>query len=170
MKLPTLEPQSSPIQEGLGDPYLRLQLEEKVPIAIPMETAREVLVVPVEQITPIPNMHDCVLGLLNQRSRVFWVIDLSSMLGYSGFTTTARQFNVVILQVDEVPLGLAVPTVQGVTRFSTDLIQSPIGAVAPNIAPYLRGCLPEEQEILLVLDPDAIVHASVLQRNLRGLF
>lgn len=165
MKLPTLEPQSSPLQEGLGDPYLRLQVGEKVPTAIPMQTTREVLVVPVEQITPIPNMPSCVLGLLNQRSRVFWVVDLSIMLGYAGLTANTRQFNIVILQVGQIPLGLAVPAVQGVMRFPTDMIQSPIGTVAPNIAPYLRGCLPDKQEILLVLDPDAIVHASVLQRN-----
>lgn len=165
MKLPTLEIQSSPLQEGLGDPYLRLRLSESVPIVIPMEAAQEVLVVPVEQITPIPNMPNCILGLLNQRSRVFWVVDLSIMLGYAGLTANVRQFNIVILQAEQVPLGLAVPAVQGVTRFSADIIQSPLGTVAPNIAPYLRGCLPEEQEILLVLDPDAIVNASVLQRN-----
>lgn len=165
MKLPTLEIQSSPLQEGLGDPYLRLRLSESVPIMIPMEAAREVLVVPVEQITPIPNMPNCILGLLNQRSRVFWVVDLSIMLGYAGLTANVRQFNIVILQAEQIPLGLAVPAVQGVTRFPADIIQSPLGTVAPNIAPYLRGCLPEEQEILLVLDPDAIVNASVLQRN-----
>ena len=165
MKLPTIEPQSSPLQEGLGDPYLRLQLADGIPTAIPMEAAREVLVVPAEQISPIPNMPDCLLGLLNQRSRVFWVVDLSIMLGYAGLTANTRQYNIVILQVGQIPLGLAVPSVQGVTRFPVDIIQSPIGTVAPTIAPYLRGCLPEEREILLVLDPDAIVHASVLQRK-----
>ncbi|KAI9131081.1 chemotaxis protein CheW [Acaryochloris sp. CCMEE 5410] len=164
MKLPTLDLQASPLQEGLGDPYLKLRLSDSVPVALPMEAAREVIVVPVEQISPIPNMPTCVLGLLNQRSRVFWVVDLSIMLGYSGLMTNARQYNVAILQVGQVPLGLAVPIIQGVTRFPSDTIQSPIGTVAPNIAPYLRGCLPEEKEILLVLDPDAIVNSSVLQR------
>lgn len=162
MKLPTLDLQSSPLQEGLGDPYLKLRLSDSAPVALPMEAAREVIVVPVEQITPIPNMPNCLLGLLNQRSRVFWVVDLSSMLGYTGLMTNAREFNIAILQVGQVPLGLAVPTVQGVTRLPTDIIQSPIGMVAPSIAPYLRGCLPEEKEILLILDPDAIVNASVL--------
>lgn len=165
MKLPTQDFQASPVQEGIGDPYLKLRLSESVPVALPMEAAREVVVVPAEQITPIPNMPNCVLGLLNQRSRVFWVVDLSIMLGYAGITANSRQFNVVILQVGKVPLGLAVPIVQEVTRFAADIIQSPIGTVAPQIAPYLRGCLPEEQEILLVLDPDAIVNASVLQRQ-----
>lgn len=165
MKLPTLNLQSSPLQEGLGDPYLKLRLSDRVPVALPMEAAREVIVVPVEQVTPIPNMPICVLGLLNQRSRVFWVVDLSIMLGYAGFMANTRAYNIAILQVGQVPLGLAVPTVEGVTRFPSETIQSPIGTVAPSIAPYLRGCLPEEREILLVLDPDAIVYASVLQHQ-----
>lgn len=165
MKLPTLDLQSSPLQEGLGDPYLRLRLSDNVPVALPMEAAREVIMMSMEQITPIPNMPTCVLGLLNQRSRVIWVVDLSIMLGYAGFTANTRQFNIVILQVGQTPLGLAVPKVQGVTRFPLETIQSPIGTVAPNIAPYLRGCLPEEREVLLVLDPDAIINASVLQRQ-----
>jgi positive phototaxis protein PixI len=165
MKRPTPELQLTPGQAGASDPYLKLQLSSNVSTAIPMEAAREVLVVPVEQITPIPNMPDCVLGLLNQRSRVFWVVDLSVMLGYSGLTSSDRQLNIIILQSGQTPLGLAVPVLQGVTRFPTDGIQSPIGTVAPNIAPYLRGCLPEGQEILLILDPEAIVHASVLQRQ-----
>jgi len=164
MKLPTLDLQSSPLQEGLGDPYLRLRLSDNVPVALPMAAAREVLVMSMEQITPIPNMPACVLGLLNQRSRVIWVVDLSIMLGYVGFTANTRQFNIVIFQVDQVPLGLAVPIVQGIARFPLETIQSPIGTVASNIAPYLRGCLPDEREVLLVLDPDAIINASILQR------
>lgn len=163
MKLPILELQSRQLQEGVGDPYLKLQLGTDISTAIPMVAIREVLVVNAEQISPIPNMPSCVVGLLNQRSRVFWVADLSTILGLEPLNIATRQYNIVIIESGAIPLGLAVPTVKGVMRFPAELIQSPIGSVSPSIAPYLRGCLPQEQDILLVLDPDAILDISMLQ-------
>ncbi|MEO1558895.1 MAG: chemotaxis protein CheW, partial [Cyanobacteria bacterium J06632_19] len=45
----------------------------------------------------------------------------------------------------------------------SDEIGSPIGQVASSLVPYLRGCIVQEKEILLVLDAHAIVHSSNLR-------
>jgi twitching motility protein PilI len=145
--------------------YLRLQLDAQTQAVIPMKQMQEVVVVPIERITSIPNMPDCVFGLLNQRSRVFWVIELPRLLELSPLDPQLTEYNIAIVRADNIPMGLVVQQILGVMRFSEELIQSPIGAVAPGVSPYLRGCLLQRGEgILLVLDAIAIVNAPVLQQ------
>ena len=165
MNTSTLAFQSNQLQKNLGDPYLRLQLDRQTQAVLPMEDTQEVLVVPVGRIMPMPNMPACVLGLLNQRSRVFWVIDLPQMLELQALDTEVQQYNLAIVRVGNIPLGLVVEKVKGVMRFTADLMQSPIGTVAPGLIPYLRGCLLQKTEVLLVLDAEAIVRSPILHSS-----
>jgi positive phototaxis protein PixI len=156
-----IAPQTASLKEALGEPYLQLQLTQNVLAVLPMEHAQEALVVAADTLTPIPNMPASVLGLLNRRSRVFWVVDLSQVLGLSACRTNVQQYNIILVRVGNRPLGLVVPEVEGVRRFSAAEVRSPVGAVSPAMVPFLRGCIPQQQDILLVLDPEAIIKAAV---------
>ncbi len=158
----TLALQSNQSKKDLGDPYLSLQLDSQTAAVLPMEHAQEVLVVPVERIVPMPNMPECVLGLLNQRSRVFWAIDLPQMLELQPIDRDVQQYNIAIVRVENVPLGLVVQEVKGVMRLSADALQSPIGAFAPSLTPYLRGWVQQKSDALLVLDAKAIMRSPIL--------
>ncbi|MGK7876648.1 MAG: chemotaxis protein CheW [Xenococcaceae cyanobacterium] len=159
----TLE--SSQLQKNLGDPYLKLQLDQRTSAALPMKHAKEVLVVAVERITSMPNMPACVLGLLNQRSRVLWVVDLPQMLDLQALERDVQNYNIAIVRVGNTPLGLLVKEVKGVMRTVEDSIQSPIGTVASGLIPYLRGCVLQETSVVLVLDAEAIVNSPILHNN-----
>jgi positive phototaxis protein PixI len=165
MNITTLNLQADQSQKSIGQAYLKLQLDSKTQAALPMEGAQEVIIVPIDRLTFMPNMPSCVLGLLNQRSRVFWVVDLPQLLEMQPLPSDAQQYNIAIVRVGNVALALAVFAVKGVTRFFNEAIQSPIGTVAPGLTPYLRGLVPQEREILLVLDPEAILNSKVLQVN-----
>ena len=156
-----IAPQTISLKEALGEPYLQLQLTQKVLAVLPMEHAQEALVVAADTLTPIPNMPAAVLGLLNRRSKVFWVVDLSQILGLPAFRTNVQQYNIILVRVGKRPLGLVVPKVEGVKRFSAAIVRSPIGAISPAMVPFLRGCIPQEQDILFVLDPEAIIKAAL---------
>ncbi len=157
-----LVPQINQVDKTLGDNYLRFNLEQQTPAILSMKHAQEVLIVPVGRITPMPNMTECVLGLLNWRNRVLWVIDLAQMLKLQPLDTTAQQYHMAIIRVGEVPLGLVVQEVKGVTQFTPDCIQSSIGLVTSSLMPYLHGCIQHQQEILLVLNAEAIVQSPIL--------
>ena len=165
MNTTALPTQLSRIQRNAGDAYLRLQLNHQTPAVVAMEHTQEVLVVPAGRITPMPNMPACVLGLLNQRSRVLWVVDLPQMLDLQAFDRDVQQYNIAIVRVGSIPLGLVVQEVKGVMRLTAASLQSPIGTVAPGLIPYLRGCILQQTEVLLVLDAEAIVHSPVLHSN-----
>jgi len=162
MNIATLNTKLGQFSGNLGEPYLRLQLEEKTAALVEMKHSQEVMTVAVSRIAPMPNMPDFVLGLLNQRSRVYWVVDLAQMLDLEPLAKDVQQYNIAIVRIENVPLALAVREVKGVMRLEIDEIQSPLGTVSPGLTSYLRGCVLEKKEVLLVLAPEAIVNASVL--------
>lgn len=142
--------------------YLRLELSQNIAAALPMKQAQEVLSLKRDRITVMPNMPDCVLGLINQRSRIFWVVDLCQLLELQPIERSLQQYNLAIVRTKEAALGLIVPVVKGVTRLAIEDIQSPVGNVSPGLVPYLQGCFLQEKNILLVLDAEAIMNSPVL--------
>ncbi len=155
-------PTTELLAEKTAKPYLKLQLGQNIPAVLSMENTQEVLTVASRKITPMPNLPECFIGLLNQRSRIFWVINFPQILGLPPVDINLQQYSLVIIYANKIPLGLVVPAIKGVVRLVTAEIQSPIGNVAPDLVPYLQGCLLQENQIVLVLDPEAIVNAPIL--------
>ncbi|WP_017319181.1 chemotaxis protein CheW [Mastigocladopsis repens] len=152
-------------QNNLGDGYLRFQLNRHTFATLSMRHTQEAVVVPVETITSMPNMPACILGLMNWRSRIVWAINLPRMFNLEYLDNRLRSYNVIIIRVDSVLLGLVVQEIQGTTKFMPDDIRSPVGQVASSLIPYLRGCVIQQKEILLVLDAQAIVQSSILRSD-----
>jgi positive phototaxis protein PixI len=148
---------------NLDLPYLQFQLGTDTLAMVPMQNTQEVLTVASRRITVMPNMPHCILGLLNQRSRVIWVADLSQMLEKQGVDRNLQQYHMVIIRVKDLPLGLIVPQIVGVIRLSPETIQSPLGNVSSGLVPYLQGCCLEKERVLLVLDTEAIINSPLLQ-------
>lgn len=149
---------NKPLQgKNQGDTYLKFQFGKQTPAVLSMSQAQEVIVLPPSRLTPMPNMPAYVLGLLNRRSRVLWVIDLQGMLGLPAVPTNVQQYNIVIIRTGSASLGLIVQSVEGVIRLTPDHIQPPHGHVSSELVPYLRGCSLQEREILLILDAEAIM-------------
>ncbi|MEO0932749.1 MAG: chemotaxis protein CheW, partial [Cyanobacteria bacterium J06641_2] len=113
--------------------------------------------------TSMPNMPFGILGLMNWRSRILWVVDLPKLLNLQSPQNRPRQYSVIVVRTESMILGLVVHEIIGTLRFNTDEIRSPIGQVASSLVPYLRGCIVQQKEILLVLDAQPIVHSSNLR-------
>lgn len=162
----TLSPQPNQSQH-LGDAYLKLQLDRRTVAVLPIEQAQQVLVVEAKRITPIPNMPNPVLGLLNQRSRVYWVIDLPQLLGLQALDSV-QQYYVAIANADNCPLGLGFQELKGIVRLSSEALQPPLENISPSLSPYLKGCIQQENEVLLILNIQAIIHANIFNRRSPG--
>lgn len=150
------------LNQVVDDVYVRFQINDHTPAILSMEYVEEVLIVPLTRITPMPNMPECVLGLINRRNRVLWVIDLAQVLNLQ-LDTNTQQYQMVIIQVG-VPLALVVQEVKSVTRFTPDCIQSTVELVASDITPYINGCVVQEQETLLVINAEAIMQSPILHK------
>jgi|SRR5579883_372185 twitching motility protein PilI len=152
-------------QNNLGDGYLKFQLNRQTFALLSMRQTQEAIIIPFEAVTSMPNMPSCVLGLMNWRSRIIWVVDLPRMLNLEYLDNRLRQYNVIVIRVESVLLGLVVQEIKGTAKFMPDDIRSPLGHIASSLVPYLRGCIIQEKEILLVLDAQSIVQSSILRSD-----
>lgn len=152
-------------QNALTDTYLKFQLNEFTYAALPVKYLHEVVVVPVESIPSIPNMPACVLGLINWRSRIIWVIDLPNMLNLETVNSTCRQHKILVIQTESTALALVVPEIIGTTRLMANDIKSPQEKFSSDLLPYLRGWILQNQEQILVLDTQAILQSAIFHNN-----
>lgn len=153
---------AQPTENNLVNSYLKFQLNQETAAVLSIKHTQEAIIVPVESVTAMPNMPACILGLMNWRSRIIWVIDLPRILNLASLDNRLRQYNVIVIRVESLILGLVVREIKGTTKFKADDVCSPIGQVASSLVPYLRGCVVQKEEILLFLDAEAIVQSSIL--------
>ena len=78
-----IELQEEQSQAIAGLPYLSLQLSPEVKVAVQLKFVRETLVLTTNRFTQMPNVHPCLMGLVEHRSNVFWVLDLPQLLGFT---------------------------------------------------------------------------------------
>ncbi|MDJ0530885.1 MAG: chemotaxis protein CheW [Xenococcaceae cyanobacterium MO_207.B15] len=150
------------LEQDTSKPYVKLALEANKFAVLPMDNAKEVLLVSSQRISPVPNMSNYILGLINQRSHIFWVVDLPYMLGMQPIARNQQSYHLAIVRSNNIPLGLVVTEVQGVIHLSHEEIQSPVGTVSPRLVPYLKGCSLQKDQLFLVLDAEAIVNSPIL--------
>ncbi len=145
-----------------GDMFLRFELDRQTTAVVPMLQTQEAIILPAGRISVIPNLPAPVMGLFNRRSSLLWLVDLPDILGLEPIDRHAHSYDVALLKVGQTPLAVAVRSILGVTRFAKEEIESPIGSFNPAFTPYLHGWILREQELVLVLDPEAIINAKVL--------
>ncbi len=142
--------------------FLRFQLDSQTSAVVPMLQTQEAIVLPAGRVSVIPNLPSPVLGLFNRRNTLLWLVDLPQILGLEPIDRHAHSYDIALLKVNQIPLAVAVRSIQGVVRFAPEQIQSPIGSFNPAFTPYLRGWLLHERELILVLDPEAIIQNKEL--------
>jgi twitching motility protein PilI len=102
---------------------------------------------------------------MNWRSHIIWIVDLPKMFNLESLDYRLRQYNIIIIQIKSMIVGVVVQEIQGTTKFTVDDIRSPVGQVASSLVPYLCGCIVQQEEILLVLDAVHILQSEILRIN-----
>ncbi|MFO5526959.1 MAG: chemotaxis protein CheW [Cuspidothrix sp.] len=153
------------IHTNKEDSYLKFQLNQQTGAVLSISHTQEAIVTPVTSVTAIPNMPSCVLGLMNWRSHIIWIVDLPKMFNLESLDYRLRQYNIIVIQIKSMILGVVVQEIQGTTKFTVDDICSPVGQVASSLVPYLCGCIVQQEEILLVLDAVHILQSEILRIN-----
>jgi positive phototaxis protein PixI len=159
-----------------GEQFLGAQLLPATNVLLSVAQLIEVLVIPVGQVIPIPDLPAWVMGVYNWRGEILWITDLAALIGLpplfqSGFSRSS--YSVIVIHAGsersqrrsisqatgQKLLGLAVNQIIGMEWCDPGLIQSPPGfAVTPELAPFLRGYwLKEKGDLLTVLDSGAII-------------
>ncbi|MDJ0659293.1 MAG: chemotaxis protein CheW [Crocosphaera sp.] len=160
-----IETQALTAKKVIGDPYLHLQIDSNIQLLLPMVTTKEVLIIPASRLTFMPNMPPTFLGLLNRRSHIFWAVDLGKLLNLSSLKLDSQEYPLAIIHSGKKALALAVEKVMGVMRFPQEKIESPLNSIEPSLTSYLQGYITQDRQIFLILDPEAILDAPILQQT-----
>ncbi len=152
----------------IGDLYLRFCLTSSLYAAIPLAKIVETLRVPTTSITPIPNMPAYTLGLMGNRSKVFWALDLAQRLSLTQGSRHLRHHNVIVVELltmahqgaETIWLGLTVQQIQTTLRLHPEEFKFEVDNITPKLQPYFQGWFQHNGEKTLLLDVDAIASAD----------
>ena len=151
-----------------GDAYIRFQLTSDITALLSMEQVQESLVVEAEKITPVPSMPESIIGIINSRDRVFCAIDLAQLLKLNSPLIAPRQYQIIVLQTTDEPsiyIGLAVISIQGIVRLTTEQIKTSLSSCSSNIASYLCGIFQPAETIIPILDFECILETLSAMHN-----
>ncbi|MEB3356499.1 MAG: chemotaxis protein CheW [Synechococcales bacterium] len=148
-----------------GESFLKFQLCPNTLAVFTMRQVLEAMTLPTRQLTPMPNTAPYMLGLMNRRSRVLWVVSLPLLLGLPLPSIPVQQYSLIIVQVNSMPLALAVHQVDGITWLDPTQIQPSLNHLSTSIVPYLSGCVFQQNTVLLVLDAAAVIKSPLLRQH-----
>lgn len=149
----------SPAETSAGEPYLCFHLRGHQAFALPAGAIREVLLQPVEAITPMPNTSPVVLGTLNLRGQVVWVADLGLLLDSAPPLRLDRsEIPVLALEVSDTRLGLAVDRLGDMIWIAAEQMRKPtLGADSQQAIMRGQWWDATQEHWLPLLDPSAIL-------------
>jgi len=125
--------------------------------AMDIDVVKEII--PTQPVTPVPGAPEYIEGLINQRNRVFPVIDLRKRFGLE-LTETDDKSRIIVLQVGDDMLGIIVDTVSDVMTVASDMVE-PAGRVVSGLdAEFIGGIAKVEGRLVAVLQPAKIFAGS----------
>ena len=146
--------------------FLSFNLGVKDTAVFPVEHVTEVLQVFLGEMTVVPQMPTCVLGVHNWRGEMLWLIDLEAMLGYPPLLQSVNfvsKIMTIVLENEGKYLGILVRQltdiewvdIQQIKPASTELFY-------PEMLPFLQGyLLSESQQMVLVLNALTIIQSPL---------
>jgi len=149
--------------QNLGESYLKFEVGQGTQVGLPMKQVQEVMVLQPRYLTPLPNMMAGILGLMHRRSHVLWVIDLAMLLDVGRLDYSPQQYDIVIMRTGAISVAAAVKRVDGVAWTLPDALQPVPSHVTKGLIPYSRACILQAQDVVFMLDSEAILKAPLLQ-------
>ncbi|MBC7883765.1 MAG: chemotaxis protein CheW [Anaerolineae bacterium] len=149
-----------------GKTYLRVQLTTNNLVGFALNQTSEVIMIPSRRLAAMPNLPECVLGLVNHRNRILWTVDLAALLGFSPLDAFCPLYPAVVVRNAHRSLAFAVREVNGIWHTDAEVLPPP-KTVPDYLLPYLAGVVHQSPETLLLIDPVALLHSSdfLLRKN-----
>ncbi len=107
--------------------YFCSQLRQSVKVLFPLENAEEVISLTYGEICPVPGVSSALLGVVNQRGKLLWVLELSDLLQIDPDKKSRRSQDTLTLLVlsdsqnSEQQVGCVVSTLKGIIPIDFDL-------------------------------------------------
>jgi positive phototaxis protein PixI len=161
----TKQPPSWGLRKRAGTAYIKFWLDPQTPAVLPMQDIQEVVTLPAERLTAMPTMPMAMLGLINRRSRVLWLVDLGLLLGRSRLESNLREYDLIVVNSDGITLAVAVHKLGGMVWLKPETIQPVPDHLTGDGLSHLEGCIIQPQEVLWVFKAVSIVRSPILHHQ-----
>ncbi len=154
----------APIAADTRQKYLRFMLSQKSSALLPLDQITEVVQLSLEDIFPVPDMPDCVLGVCGWEGETLWLVDLNHLVGYEPLfqpSQIAKPPISIVVQFSGHALGLVVEQVGDIDLFDEQQIYMETGLCPPSLEPFVLGYCPQQGGT--VLSVAAIFESSLRQ-------
>lgn len=121
-------------------------------------------VLPRPPITVVPNVHRSIMGVFNLRGQIYSLIDMAEFLMLKNKEDMGKGY-VVILEQEDLSIGISVDRVMDVIVIDSDKIQIPSRDLPVQIVQFANGFYNHETlgEIYL-LDVSALMNAKQIHQ------
>lgn len=157
--------------------YFYVQLRQSVRVVLPLECTKEVISLQRGEICPIPGIAPALMGVVNQRGRMLWVLDLSDLLklppspaglrSWSSMHDSLTSVVIAGLTTDKTapastPLSMScvVATLQGVVSLNPETFKSVPAKISPALRGFFTGVVEIERLPVAVLNINAIFKSA----------
>ena len=125
---------------------------------------REIL--PMTEITPIPNSHPCIEGIFMPRDIIITAINLKRSLGFDDGGSSKSDM-LIITNFNNLNIAFDVEQVLGIHRVSWTDIVKPDSTVNTPGASIATGIIKKEKNLIIVLDFERIVEEICPETSLK---
>lgn len=145
-----------PVGDGgrrLGGKYVTFYLGREE-YGIPIQGVREIIgLVP---ITPVPQMPDCIRGVINLRGGIIPIVDLRVKFGMEAVEQT-RESCIIVVRAHGMDTGMVVDKMSEVSHIEDGEIQDPpsVGTVADTS--FILGIDKSHGRVRLLLDIERVI-------------
>lgn len=146
------------------DDYFFVQLRQSIKVVLPLTSVQEVISLSYSEVCPIPGVASALLGVVNQRGKLLWVLDLGDLLKIPPSVENIRsQANLTLLvlknRTNERQVGCVVAALKGVVAIdSTELQALDAQIITTTLKSFSSAIAIVEQEAVAALDIDAILN------------
>lgn len=120
-------------------------------------------IVQYQEITPVPNMPECMSGLINLRNRVVPVIDLNKKFNL-GETQITEEAKIIVASFDQKSLGFLVNKVLEILKLTEEDIEKAPDAALNEKNKFLLSIAKKGSSLISILDFKGILESHELKK------
>jgi len=148
--------------------YFFVQLRQSVKVVLPLDSTKEVISLAYGEVCPIPGVSPALPGVVNQRGKLLWVLDLGDLFKLPPSQKTLKsQDNLTLLVLNtlsklnaqqERQVGCVVSALKGVITLESVDFKPLTNQISSSLQTFSSAIALVEQESVAVIDTNAIIN------------
>lgn len=144
------------IRETIDHQLVAFHLASEI-YALDIAAIHEIILMP--EITHIPRTTQDIQGVINLRGKIVPILDLRTRLGLPEVAAT-RNTRIIVVEHNEVTVGMIVDDVVGVIKLSEANIDPPSQLIADLNSDFIQGVGRHEEQLIILLNLQSLLQEA----------